>query len=317
MPADHPVTDARRNRAAALLSIISNTTLVVVKLILGLVTGSVAVISEAAHSGSDLVASAIAFIGVRASARPADEDHPYGHEKAENLAAALEGVLVLAVGVVVGFEAGRRLLEGASPVVHVELAVAVMLASAGVNVVVARRLRRVAARTGSPAIEGDAAHLEADIWTSLGTAAGLCVVALTGWEILDSVIGLGVAVWVAWIGVGLTVRAVQTLLDHTLHTDELDDIARTLGRLSVDGVSFHAVRARRAGSRRHIDLHMVVPPETTVREGHIMSGRVKGELRAVIANADVLIHLEDHGRPDTHVIPEPGLEPGRPTGRGV
>lgn len=308
---------ARRNRAAALLSIASNAVLVVVKLALGLVTGSVAVISEAAHSGADLVASAIAFFGVRASARPADDDHHYGHEKAENLAAAIEGLLVLGAGAWVAIEALRRLIDGGEPLVHVELAIAVMLGSAVVNILVARRLYRVAAATGSPAIEGDAAHLGADVRTSLGTAAGLVLVALTGWDALDAVIGLTVAAWVVWLGAGLTRRAVQALLDHTLPADEMGDIASTLDRMSGDGVSFHAVRARRAGSTRHIDLHMVVPPDTTVREGHAMSGRVKAALRDAVTNADILIHLEDHGRDEmVGAMPEPGLEPGRPTGRG-
>ncbi len=286
--------DARANRSAALLSIVSNTTLTVVKLVLGLVTGSVAVLSEAAHSASDLAASAIAFFAVRAAARPADHDHPYGHEKAENLAAAVEGLLVLAAGVLVAAEALRRLVLGGEPVVHLELAIAVMFGSAVVNIVVARRLHRVARRTGSPAIEGDALHLSADVWTSAGTGAGLVLVLVTGWQPLDSIVALAVAAYVTWMGAALTHRAAQMLLDRTLPDDELARIDAVLRDAGGAGVSFHAVRARRAGSKRHIDLHMVVPPETTVRDGHAMSGRLKAELREVIPNADVLIHLEDH-----------------------
>ncbi|MEQ8834821.1 MAG: cation diffusion facilitator family transporter [Miltoncostaeaceae bacterium] len=291
-----PADPSRRNRAAALLSIVSNTCLVIVKLVVGLVTGSVAVISEAAHSSSDLLASGIAYLGVRASARPADDDHRYGHHKAENLAAGLEGVLVLAVGGVVAVESLRRLVEGGEPVVHLEWAVAVMVLSAVVNTAVARHLYRVARGTGSPAIEGDAAHLSADVWTSAGTAAGLMVVAATGWDALDAAIALAVAGYVVWLGLRLTGRAAQALLDHTPPEADLAAIERTLGELAGDGVSFHAVRARRAGSTTHIDLHMVVPPETTVREGHRMSGRVKSALTDAVADADVLIHLEDHGR---------------------
>lgn len=304
--------DARTNRGAALLSVVSNGCLVVVKLVLGLVTGSVAVLSEAAHSASDLVASGIALVAVRASARPADRDHRYGHEKAENLAAAIEGLLVLAAGLVVAAEALRRLLSGGEPIVHLELAIAVMGLSAVVNIVVSRRLYRVARRTGSPAIEGDAAHLSADIWTSVGTTAGLVLVAITGWAPLDSLIALAVAGYVLWLGSQLTHRAAQVLLDQALPEDEMARIESVLAGRTRDGVSFHALRARRAGSTRHVDLHMVVPPDTTVRAGHRMTGEVKQELRSVVPNADVLIHLEDHDP-----MPEPGLEPGRPVGRGV
>lgn len=292
-PPPRASTHADHNRAAALLSIASNASLVLMKLVLGVVTGSVAVLSEAAHSASDLLASGIAFIAVRASARPADHDHPYGHEKAENLAAAIEGILVLVAGLVVAFEAVRRLVLGGKPIDHVELAIAVMLVSGGVNIVVSRRLRAVASRTGSPAIEGDAAHLSADIWTSLSTAAALVVVMVTGWEAMDAIIAIAVAGYVTYMGVRLTHRAAQMLLDRTLPEPDLERIEALLEQLSVDGVSFHALRTRRAGSKSHIDLHMVVPPDTTVRRGHAMSGRVKGELCTVVPNADVLIHLED------------------------
>lgn len=291
---DRGAGDARANRAAALLSIASNTTLTLVKLVLGVVTGSVAVLSEAAHSASDLAASAIAFFAVRASARPADHDHPYGHEKAENLAAAVEGLLVLGAGLLVAAEAVRRLVVGGEPVVHLELAIAVMFGSAVVNIIVSRRLYRVARRTGSPAIEGDALHLSADVWTSAGTGAGLLLVMITGWDPLDAIVALAVSGYVTWMGTSLTHRAAQMLLDRTLPEEELARIDAVLRHAGGGGVSFHAVRARRAGSKRHIDLHMVVPPETTVRDGHAMSGRLKAELQEVIPNADVLIHLEDH-----------------------
>jgi cation diffusion facilitator family transporter len=285
---------ARANRAAAVLSVASNAGLTAAKLVLGMVTGSVAVLSEAAHSASDLVASGIALLAVRTSARPADRDHPYGHEKAENLAAAVEGILVLAAGGAVAVEAIRRLAGGAPAVDHLELAIAVMAASALVNLVVSSRLRRVAQRTGSPAIEGDAAHLTADVWTSAGAAAGLGLVALTGWEALDAVAALAVAAWILVMGARLAWRAAQVLIDRSLPDGELALIEGALAGFAAEGVTFHALRARRAGSKRHVDLHMVVPPETTVRHGHAMSGRVKGAVREALPGTDVLIHLEDH-----------------------
>ncbi|WP_217921750.1 cation diffusion facilitator family transporter [Miltoncostaea oceani] len=287
--------NARANRAAALLSVASNTVLMIAKLIVGLLTGSVAVLSDAANSGGDLVASGIAFAGVRAAARPADHDHPYGHEKTENLAALIEGVLVLLAGAVVAVEAGRRLVDGSAGLVGVDLAVAVMVFSAVANLAVSARLRRVARRTGSPAIEADAAHLASDVWTSGGAAVGLVIVAATGWTRVDAVVGVAISLYVIWIGARLAWRAAQVLLDTALPPEEMQAIEVVLAGFSRDeDISFHALRGRRAGSKRHVDLHMVVPPDTTVRNGHAMSGRVKTAVRDALPNTEVLIHLEDH-----------------------
>ena len=255
-PDAHP----RENRAAALLSVASNAALTVVKLVVGLVTGSVAVLSEAANSAGDLVASGIAFAGVRAAARPADADHPYGHEKSENLAAAVEGILVLAAGLAVAVEAIRRLVSGAPAIDHIGLAIGVMAASAVVNLAVSLRLRRVARRTGSPAIEGDAAHLGADVWTSAGAGVGLALVAITGWEALDAIVALAVAGYVVAVGARLVWRAAHVLLDGSLPEGDMRAIEGVLAGFEGEGISFHAVRGRTAGSKRLIDLHMVVPP---------------------------------------------------------
>jgi cation diffusion facilitator family transporter len=287
--------DSRANRSAVLLAVGSNTLLMLAKFAVWLVTGSVAVLSDAANSAGDLVASAIAFAGVRAAARPADEDHPYGHEKTENLAAAVEGVLVLVAGLAVGVEATRRLVSGDGALVRLDLAIAVMAVSAIVNLIVSTRLRHVFRRTGSPAVEGEAAHLASDVWTSAGTVVGLGLVALTGWDQLDALVGIAIAAYVVVVGARLLWRAVQVLLDGSLPADELAAIETVLAGFSEsEGVSFHALRGRRAGSKRHVDLHMVVPPETTVRNGHLMSGRVKGAVQGAVPNTEVLIHIEDH-----------------------
>jgi cation diffusion facilitator family transporter len=286
---------ARANRAAASLSVASNAVLLLAKLVVGLVTGSVAVLSDAANSGGDLVASGIAYAGVRAAARPADDTHPYGHEKTENLAALVEGILVLAAGAIVAVEAARRLVQGSTALVDLNLAVAVMVVSAIVNLAVSSRLRRVARRTGSPAIEGDAAHLASDVWTSAAAAAGLVLVAITGWTPVDALLGIAISLYVMVIGGRLTWRAVQVLLDRGLPADEMAAIEDVLADFAAqEPVSFHALRGRRAGSKRHVDMHMVMPPDTTVRHGHLMSGRVKSAVREALPDAEVLIHLEDH-----------------------
>ena len=287
--------NARRNRAAAILSLASNATLAVAKLVVGLLTGSVAVLSDAANSAGDLVASGIAFAGVRAAARPADEDHPYGHDRSENLAALVEGLLVLAAGGAVAVEALRRLVEGSAGLVRLDVAVGVMVASALVNVAVSARLRRVARATGSPAIAADAAHIASDVWTSAAAAAGLALVAATGWNRVDAGVGVAIALYVVAVGAGIAWRAGQILMDRALPDDEMDLIAATLDDFAArEGVGFHALRARRSGSKRHVDMHMVVDPETTVREGHVLTGRVKTAVQRALPGSEVLIHLEDH-----------------------
>jgi cation diffusion facilitator family transporter len=218
-------------------------------------------------------------------------------------------VLVLAAGAAVAVEAVRRLATGAPEIAHLDLAIAVMAASAVVNLVVSTRLRRVAGRTGSPAIEGDAAHLASDVWTSAGTAVGLALVAVTGWAPLDALVALAVAGYVMSVGGRLAWRATQVLLDTGLPPDEMAAIEDVLaGFARSERISFHALRGRRAGAKRHVDMHMVVPPETTVRQGHAMSGRVKGAVRARLPNTEVLIHLEDHA-------PRPGGRAATPAGR--
>lgn len=289
MPAPHH----RQNRAAALLSLISNAVLTLAKLVLGAVTGSVAVLSDAVNSAGDLVGSGIALTAVRTAARPADPEHPYGHERAENLGAAAEGLLILGGGGYVAYEALSRLADGAEPLVALELAIAVMAASAVANLVVSTRLGRVARRTGSPAIASEAAHIASDVWTSAGTALGLALVALTGWQPLDAITALAVAAYVLYTGARIAHRSVQVLIDRNLPPSELELIHGVLEAFQRDGVSFHKVRGRQAGAKRHVDLHMVVPPDTTVRRGHAMSGRVKAALRAALPDAEVLIHLED------------------------
>ena len=288
-------TNARRNRAAALLSLASNATLAVVKLVVGVVTGSVAVLSDAANSAGDLVASGIAFAGVRAAARPADEDHPYGHERSENLAALVEGLLVLAAGGAVAVEAIRRLIAGSDGLVSLDVAVGVMVVSALANLAVSARLRHVARATGSPAISADAAHIASDVWTSAGAAAGLVIVWATGWTRVDAAVGVAIALYVVVVGARIAWRAGQILIDQALPDEEMHLISATLDEFAErEGVGFHALRARRSGTKRHVDMHMVVDPDTTVREGHALTGRVKRAVQRALPDSEVLIHLEDH-----------------------
>ncbi len=279
---------------AAALSVGAAAVLTVGKVILGILTGSVAVISEAVHSASDLVAALVAFWAIRAAGKPPDRDHPYGHDRAENLASLLQGALVVAAGTFVAVEAVRRLVGRPNPIQRIDLALLVMGASAIVALIVFLRLRRVAQATGSSALAADALHLATDVWTTAAVAVGLLAVRATGARWIDAAVALLVSAFVVAVGARLCWFSANVLADSNLPDDEISRVEAVLAEFAVDGLSFHKLRGRQAGRKRHIDLHMVVPPETTVREGHQLSGRVKHAVSGAVPNAEVLIHLEDH-----------------------
>jgi cation diffusion facilitator family transporter len=283
--------DQTKIRGAA-LSIVSNTLLIALKLFAGIVTGSVAIITEAAHSSIDLLASIIAFFSLRKAAEPADASHPYGHAKLENLAAAIEGMLILVGAGVIVYESIHRLVKGA----HVEslgFGIAVVGLSAVVNFAVSHRLYGQAARTDSPALAADAAHLRTDAYTSCGVVLGLSLVALTGIDALDSVTALVVATAIVGSGVRLVTSSSRVLVDEALPQDELDrvrDVMRSHAGTEVLG--FHALRARRAGSRRYVDMHVQFRDGTSLERAHELAHQLQSEIRDRLRGADVLIHLE-------------------------
>jgi cation diffusion facilitator family transporter len=295
-------------RSAAGLSVASNSTLIVLKLVAGAVTGSVAILTEAVHSAIDLIASIVAFVSIRVADEPADESHLYGHEKIENLAAAVEGVLILVGSGVIVFEAVRRLANGG----HVErlgIGIAVVAFSAGVNLLVSAHLARVGRRTDSPALEADAAHLRTDAWTSLGVLGGLVLVEVTGAEWVDPAVALVVASAIVAAGARLLNRSTRVLVDEALPEDELEAIRAELLAFGPRGVvGYHRLRTRRAGARRHVDLHVQFRSGTTLEDAHRIAHELQDAIAGRLVGADVLIHLE----PEDRV--RPGFE--IPTTRG-
>jgi cation diffusion facilitator family transporter len=281
---------------AAALSVTSNSALILLKAIAGTITGSVALLTEALHSATDLVASIVALFSVRAADVPADESHPYGHEKIEDMAAAIEGVLILVGSVVIAFEAIRHLIEGTG-LQRLGIGIAVLALSIAVNFVVSRTLSRRAQATGSPALAADAAHLSTDMLSSGGVMAGLALVAVTGWDWLDPVIALVVAAVVAVAGVRILTHSSRVLVDETLPDPELDTIRDVVGDFAERGiVGFHELRGRQAGARRHIDLHVQFRSGTTLEDAHRTAHALQDAIRERLGAADVLIHLEPEDR---------------------
>ena len=282
---------------AAMISIISNTSLVLLKLAAGFVTGSVAILSEAVHSGMDLAASLMAYVSVKVAERPADQGHPFGHGKAENLAALFEGLLILAAGGLVAWKAAGGLMTP-EPLPDLGLGAAVMLISAVVNIMVSRHLFKVGQRTESAALVADAWHLRTDVYTSLGVFAALGGIMLGAHfspnldlHILDPLCALLVALMILKAGVKLSWEAVGQLLDCSLTVDELGLILSHIQARSPE-IKGYSVMSRRSGSCRYIYMILHVDGAMPVEEGHKLGEEVVEGIREHFPDSQITFHLE-------------------------
>jgi cation diffusion facilitator family transporter len=280
---------------AAAVSVASNSLLIALKIAAGAITGSIAIITEAAHSGIDLVASVIALISVRKADEPPDREHPYGHEKVENLAAAIEGMLILVGAAVIVYEATHRLVVGAS-VEHLGVGIAVVAASAIANLAVSAYLGRRARQHGSAALAGDAAHLRADVLTSLGVVVGLVLVKITGDAVFDPIAALIVAAAIVFAGLRILTGSSRVLVDEAPPPEELDRIEAAIARARPgEMVGYHKLRARRAGARSYIDFHVQFRDGTTLDAAHSLAHRLRDAIEAEFPDSEVLIHVEPEG----------------------
>jgi cation diffusion facilitator family transporter len=278
--------------AAAGVSIASNSLLIALKLAAAAITGSVAILSEALHSSIDLVASVVAFVAVRRADVPADVEHPYGHEKVESVAASIEGMLILVGAGVIIYEAVRRLAENAE-VESLGVGIAVIAFSAVANTGVSLFLRRQAKRHDSPALAGDAAHLGTDALTSVGVLIGLVLVEITGAAEIDSVVAIIVAGVIVFAGVNILRRSAGTLVDESPPPEEMDRIEAAIGRSRPpEMVGYHKLRARVAGRRRYIDMHVQFRTGTTLERAHALAHTLRDAIESELKNAEVLIHVE-------------------------
>jgi cation diffusion facilitator family transporter len=300
--------DLKVKQRTAILSVVSNSGLILLKVIAGTVTGSVAILTDAVHSSIDLVASIVAYFSIRKAGEPADESHRYGHEKIENLAAAIEGILILVGSAAIAFEAIRRLLSHGR--IHtVGLGIGVVAFSIAVNVVVSTILARNARATESAALEGDATHLRTDALTSIAVLVALALVKLTGAQWLDPAVALTVAAAIVFTGLGLLARSSQVLVDQALPPEEVDAIRLAIQAFAHHGVvGYHELRTRRAGARRYVDLHVQFSSGTSLESAHRTAHELQDLIASRLERADVLIHLE----PEDRVRPGEGLAPARP-----
>jgi cation diffusion facilitator family transporter len=254
-------------------------------------TGSVGLLSDALESCINLVAAITAFLSLWYASRPVDATHTYGHEKIEYFSSGLEGVLILVAGGGIIWAAVRRLIIR-EPLEAIGLGTGIALAASVVNLVVARMLLRAGKKHQSIILEADGQHLMSDVWTSVGVVAGLCIVWLTGWEILDPIIAIGVALNIAWTGIVLIRRSFNGLMDHALPAMEQEAFRQAVVAQLPPGTNFHALRTRQAGARRFADFHLLVPGHLNVQEAHDLAERIEGALRVLFPMLEVTIHIE-------------------------
>ena len=282
---------AEKKIAVAGLSVWSNSFLVALKLVVGLMMGSVSVLSEAIHSGIDLVAALVARYSVKRSAEPADMDHTYGHGKYENLSGFFEGALIFLAAAIIVYEAGKRLFD-VTEVEMLHAGMLVMAISAGVNIVVSRKLFRVAKETESLALEADAYHLMTDVWTSAGVFVALGVILVTGWQLVDPVVAMIVAVLIFRAAFDITKRSCDGLLDRSLPEHEMRVLEAVVRRHEVHFVDYHRLRTRKVGAERQVDLHVTVPRGMTVIDSHSLIERLESEIREALPGSTIVVHVE-------------------------
>lgn len=276
---------------AAWLSVFSNIFLMTSKFIIGFMIGSISVISEAIHSANDLLASFIALFAVKTSSKPPDKEHPYGHGKIENISGTIEALLIFLAAVLIIKEAIEKILHGGE-MPDVGWGIVVMGISALLNFLVSNYLLKVGKETDSVALEADGMHLRTDVYTSLGVFIGLLLIKITGYRIIDPIAAILVAILIIKAAYELTSKAFMPLLDTALDNGKMEIVESILKEYSSDYFSYHKLRTRKAGRESHIDLHMLVEPEQSIRKAHDLCDAIEERIKEQIPYSTVLIHVE-------------------------
>lgn len=276
----------------ARLSIFSNLFLIIIKIFAGLVSGSVSILSEAIHSGIDLIASGIAFFAVKLSSKAPDKRHPYGHGKFENISGVIEGLLIFVAAFWIIYEAIHKIIEP-TEISYFLLAGSVMFISAVVNFFVSRRLYKVAKETDSIALEADALHLKTDIYSSIGVGLGMLFIYLTGWYIFDPIFAIIVALFIMKESFDLVSNAFSPLLDSQVDDNEYQQLFDKVRFLTTEkNLRFDKLRSRKSGSKHLIDFILCVPPLMTVQKSHDICDFLEEEIKKDYIDAEIHIHVE-------------------------
>ena len=282
----------------AALSVLSNTTLIILKLIVGVITGSVSVLSEAIHSGVDLLAAIIALLAVKKSSKPADHDHSYGHGKYENLSGASEALLIFIAAAWIIFEAIHKLIKP-QPIEAVGWGVGVMLFSSLVNIVVSHLLFKVGKKTDSIALQADAWHLLTDVYTSAGVMIGLLVLWFgewfmpqLDWHWIDPVAAFAVALLIIKAAYQLTIQSIRDLLDVSLPPEEEMWVKNKIKEMYPQVRGFHNFRSRKSGATRFVEFHLMLDATMSVQDSHAVNDKIVREIKCQFKDSKVMVHIE-------------------------
>ena len=279
----------------ARLSIMSNTSLIIMKLIVGLLTGSVSIMSEAIHSTMDLLAAIIAFFAVKISDKPADESHPYGHGKVENISGVIEALLIFVASIWIIVKSVKKIINPVG-IESIGIGFIVMFISAAINFIVSKKLYKVAKQESSMALEADALHLKADVYTSIGVGVGLMLIWITGLNYLDPIVAILVAVFILRESFQLLKTAFNPLLDIKLSDEEIQIITDEISKYASIYCNYHDLKTRISGRNKYVDLHLVVPDNMSVKDAHDICDKIENSIEKLLKYTTIMIHIESCGK---------------------
>jgi ferrous-iron efflux pump FieF len=290
--------EASAKRTAAQLSVLAAAFLIALKTATGLLTGSISVWASLLDSAMDIFASTVNFFAVRAAARPADQDHAYGHGKAESLAGLFQALVITVSGIFLIREAIHRILNPHETRSEWMGIIAMIIAMA-VSAALVARLRAVARRTDSPALSSDAIHYASDIYTNAGALVALVIVSISRWQLIDPIISIAISLYILWSAFSVARESIDVLMDRRLPGEIDEQVAEAVSRFKDDGVfGFHDLKTRRSGSLKFIDLHLEVARDLSLQDAHELTVRVLREIESAIPRAQVQIHTDPVGHVD-------------------
>ena len=282
-----------KKKFAASLSIVSNIFLTLLKIAAGVVSGSLSIISEAVHSVSDFFASIITFFSVIKSSKPADDDHPYGHGKYEDMAGFIEGVLIILAAFFIIYKSSKKIIYGVQPEIENNVGIAVMAAAACLNFIVSNVLFKISKESNSISLYADGQHLRTDVYSSLGVLFGLVLIKITGYYVLDPIIAILVAVFIYRMGYSISKQSYMNLLDHSLPDSDLVKIEYIINKFSdIAKLKKHGIKARKAGPSIDIDVILQFPAETSICDCHKICDKIEKEIGKAFINSSISIHSE-------------------------
>ena len=283
----------KKKKLAASISITSNIFLTTLKLIVGIISGSLSIISEAIHSLSDFLASIITYFSVVKSSEPADDDHPYGHGKYEDMAGFIEGLLIISAAIFIIFKATKKIVLGIPSETENSLGIIVMSVAVVMNFLVSSYIFKVAKTSDSISLYADGQHLRTDVYSSLGVLIGLLLIKITGNHALDPIIAILVAAFIFRTGHTITNKSWMNLLDHSLPEEDIKQIEQIINNYSgITKLKIHGIKARRLGPTKDINLTLQFKKDTTICECHKICDEIEQSIRKIYPNCSISIHAE-------------------------